>query len=134
MRTHQTLVERADHQIGVAVQDVSTADVTGSWYSMQDYGRVLANVITDALAVNDEVTLTLQQAQDDSGTGAKDLGTAVTVTATDTVASLIQAEAKATDLDDGFTHVAVKISATPTGATTIRASAELIRGDGSYRP
>lgn len=132
--TSQTMQERADYQVGVAVQDVSTADVTGSWYSMQGFNRVLAEAVTDALAVNDVVTVTLQQATDASGTGAKDLGTAVSFTATDTVGAIVAAEAKSSDLDSGFTHVAVKVGATPTGATTVNVGAALIRGDGSYRP
>ena len=134
MNTSQTMQERADHQIGLAVQDVSTADVTGPWHSMAGYGRVLAAVVTDTLAVDDVVTVTLQQATDDSGTDAKDLGSAVSVTATAAEASQLLAEAKASDLDDGFTHVAIKVGATPDGATTINAGGALVRGDGSYRP
>lgn len=132
-RTSQTMVERANHSIGVAAQDVSTADVTGSWHSMQGFGRVLASVATSVLADTDEVVVTLQQATDDTGTDAKDLGEAVTFTATSAAAALVQAEAKASDLDDGFTHVAVKVGATPAAGTT-EAAAVLVRGDGSYRP
>lgn len=132
-RTSQTMVERADHQIGIAAQDVSTADVTGPWYSMQGFNRVLASAVTSVLADTDEVVVTLQQATDDEGTDAKDLGATVTFTATSADAALVQAEAMASDLDDGFTHVAVKIGATPAAGTT-DAAAVLVRGDGSYRP
>ena len=132
--TNQTIAERAAYDLGVEVQDVSTADVTGNYVAMEGFNRVAAIAITDDLAADDAVSIQLVQAKDDSGTDVKDLGDAVSVTGTASTPEQLFAEAKVSDLDDDFTHVAVKVSATPDGGTTVNASAVMIRADGSYRP
>lgn len=132
--TNQTIAERASYDLGVAVQDVSTADVTGNYVSVSGVNRVAAVAVTDELAADDAVSIQLVQATDSSGTDSKDLGSAVSVTGTASTAEQLLAEAQASDLDSGFTHVAAKISATPAGATTINAGASMLRADGSYRP
>lgn len=134
MKTNQTIKERFTLDMSVAVQDVSTADVTGSYVDMANFNRVAAVVVTDELAADDAVSIQLLQAKDSSGTDAKDLGDAVSVTGTADTAEQLFAEAKATDLDADFSHVAVKISATPDGSTTVNAAGSIIRADGSYRP
>src|SRR6056297_2982673 len=129
--TSQTMIERADYQIAVAAQDVGAADVTGSYYSMKDFNRVLANAVCDAVTADDTLTVKLVQATDDSGSDSKDLTAATTVTATGAEALLAQVEAKASDLDSGFTHVAAVVGASANGTV---AAATLVRGDGTYRP
>ena len=134
--TNQTIAERASYDLGVAVQDVSTADVTGEYVDMQGFGRVAAVAVTDELAADDAVSIQLVQATDSSGTDSKDLGDAVSVTGTADTAEQLFAEAHVNDLDtaNDFRYVAVQISATPDGSTTINAGASMLRADGSYRP
>lgn len=130
--TSQTLQERADYAVGVAPQNVGTADVTGGWHPMAMFRRVAAVAQAEAAAAAAEaLTVTLQQATDDTGTGAKDLGAAVTVTADAVGDELIATvEAQAEDMDAGFTHVAVKVGHSEAGQT---GSATLVRGDGRFR-
>lgn len=134
--TNQTVQERASYDLGVAVQDVSTADVTGAYVDMQGFQRVAAVAVTDELAADDAVSVQLIQATDDSGTNAKNLGDAVSVTGTAGDAAQLFAEAHVNDLDtaNDFRYVAVQISATPDGSTTVNAGASMLRADGSYRP
>lgn len=132
--TSQTIAERASYDLVAAVQDVSTADVTSDYVSVAGFNRIGIECITDDLAASDAVSIQLVQATDASGTSSKNLGTAVSVTGTATTPERLFAEAQASDLDSGFTHVGVTISATPNGATTINAGAVAIRADGAYRP
>lgn len=132
MNTHQTIAERASYDVGVYPQDVGTSDVTGDWYAMRDFNRVAAKGISAQAADTETFTVQLRQATDDSGTDAKNLGTAVTATATSANEVLeALAEAKSSDLDSGFTHVAVQLSSSE---TSLVGTATLIRADGSYRP
>lgn len=134
--TNQTIAERAAHDLGVYVQDVSTADVTGNYVDVAGYDRVAAVVVTDQLAASDTVSVQLIQATASDGTGAKNLGSAVSVTGTASTAEQLFVEAVASDLDtaNGFRYVAAQVSATPNGATTVNAAATMIRADGAYRP
>lgn len=129
-RTTQTLMERASHDIGVAAQDVGTADVTGDWFAMADFRRVMAVAVSEAVTENDTLTVQLRQAKDDSGDEAKDLGDAVTVTAGGAEPLIAMAEARVEEMDADFTHVAVQLSASDDGTD---AAAVLIRGDGRFR-
>ena len=131
--TSQTLLERASYDIGVSAQDVGTADVTGDYYSMKDFNRVLAVAVSAAVTEGDTLTVKLVQATDDSGTGSKDLTDVVTVTAAGAEALTATAEAQVSDLDiaGGFTHVAVVVGGSDAGTD---GAATLVRGDGTYRP
>ena len=131
-KTSQTLAERAAYDVGVAPQNVGTADITGDWFPMADYRRVAAVGLAEASAAADEtLTVTLQQATDGSGTGAKDLGAAVTATSAGAGEDMSAvAEAQAEDMDTGFTHVAVMVGHSESGHL---GSAVLVRGDGRYR-
>lgn len=131
MNTSQTMQERADYAIGVPAQDVGTADITGPWYSMAEFGRVAAVAVSEEVTADDTLTVQLRKATDSDGTGPEDLGDLVTVTATGAEALTALAEAKASDLGDGFTHVAVQIGGSATGTV---AAATLIRADGRFRP
>lgn len=133
--TNQTIAERGSYSVGVAVQDVSTSDVTGEYVDMQGFDRVAAHVVTDELAENDVVTVQLKQATSDAGAGAKDLGEAVSFTAAGAEAAALIAEAKVSDLDiaGGFRYVAAEVGGTPVTGTT-NAGAIMHRADGSYRP
>lgn len=131
--TSQTLLERVDHQIGVPAQNVGTADVTGGYFAMSDFRRVIAVGISEEVTENDTLTIKLVQATNASGAGSKDLTTATTVTAGGAEALLATTEAHVSDLDiaGGFSHVAVVLGGSAAGTV---AAATLIRGDGSYRP
>lgn len=130
--TSQTIAERASYDVGVFPQDVGTSDVTGDWFSMESFNRVAAKAVSGEAADTETFTVQLLQATDSSGSDSKDLGTAVVATSgdADTVLEVLQ-EAKVSDLDDGFTHVAVKLASSETG---LDGAAVLIRADGAYRP
>lgn len=130
--TNQTIAERASYDVGVSPQDVGTSDVTGDWFSLESFRRVAAKAISGPAADTETLTVQLRQAEDSSGTNAKNLGTAVTATsgAADSILEVLQ-EAKASDLDTGFTHVAVQLSCSEAG---VSGSSVLIRADGAYRP
>ena len=132
MRTTQTIQERAAHDVGVYPQDIGTSDVTGDWFPMKGFGRVAAKAISAQAANGSQFTVQLRQASDGAGTGAADLGSAVSVTAgsADEVLEAI-AEVAASDLSEGSTHVAVQLSSDESGLV---GTATLIRADGSYRP
>lgn len=130
--TNQTIAERASYDVGVYPQDVGTADVTGDYVSMESYNRVAAVAYSAEAADGTTFTVQLRQATDSGGSDAKDLGEAVTVTATeaDEVLQAI-AEERVWELDDDFTHVAVQLSSDEDG---LSGAATLIRADGAYRP
>lgn len=132
MNTSQTIAERASYDIGVSPQDIGTSDVTGDWFSMQSFNRVAAKAISGGAADTETFTVQLLQATDSSGSDSKDLGSAVVSTSdgAGTVLDVFQ-EAHVSDLDDGFTHVAVKLASSEAG---LSGSAVLIRADGAYRP
>ncbi len=134
--TNQTIAQRASYDVGVEVQDVSTADTTGNYVDVQNFDRVAAHVVSDELADTDDVTVKLVQATASDGSNSKDLTSVQTYTADGVDVAILLAEAKASDLDiaNDFRYVAAVVGATPAGATTINASALMERADGAYRP
>ncbi|MFD1675413.1 hypothetical protein [Alicyclobacillus fodiniaquatilis] len=111
-----------------APADIS-ATKTSAYFSMANYRRVLAVSNVASIAEGKTTTIQLMQATDDQGTGAKVLGDAVTVNGAGAAVSAT-VEAFASDLDDGFTCVAVQIVST--ADSPIYGAALLLRGDGRY--
>lgn len=122
-------VVRVDQAI--APVDYSTTDRTSSYFSMENYRQVQGVLNTATVAAASNATIQLMQAQDSSGTGAKTLSALVTkVAGVGGEAFVLSIEADASDLDDGFTHVAVQI--TSDQGTAVNGSAVLIRGNGRH--
>ena len=103
---------------------LETADIGGTnastpWVSMKDFQRVFAYVEIGTWNATDDLDeCRLQQAQDASGTGAKDLTTDAsggnydTDNPVDADGDFVILEAKAEDLDNanGFTHVRLYVA------------------------
>jgi hypothetical protein len=107
------------------------ADQTGAWFSMVHYRRVLGVVTANTVAQTKNVTIQLMQAQDASGTGAKALSGIVTkVAGTGGQKLTLEVEAMSDAMDEGFTHVTVKV--TSDTATALLAAALIVRGEGRY--
>lgn len=108
----------------VATDILETADIGGTnastpWVSMKDFEGVYAKVILGTWNASDDLDeCRLEQAQDASGTGAKDLTTDAsggnydTDNPVDADGDTVVLEAKAEDLDaaNGFTHVRLYVA------------------------
>jgi hypothetical protein len=93
----------------------------GAWHSMRDFDRVTAIARLGTWNATDDLdTCKLQQAQDASGTGAKDLTTSASGGDYDTDAPvdaegdevILEARAQDLDRDNGFTHVRLYVAET----------------------
>lgn len=117
--------------VPVDMQTATAADRTGDWVSLENFNRIAVVLYKAAGTADDDVTLTIEQAQDAAGTGAKALDftevavkqgsdlaavgrwTAVTQAAGNTYTDADSAEAQAIwvvefpadRLDAGFTFV-----------------------------
>ncbi len=118
----------------VEPQDVGTADVTGTWVDARHAGRLVVLAKAGAVTAAKVLTVQLRQAQDAAGTGAKDLGAAVTSVGVGGAAPPdVEIEKVPSDLDgtNGFTHVTAVLGideAAKLGA------AYVVRGDRRYVP
>ena len=118
----------------VAPQDVGTAPVTSGYLDVTDAGRVVLLAKAGAVTAGKILTVQAKQAQDDQGTGAKDLGAAVQSVGVGGAAPPdVEVEFGEHDFDakNGFTHVAVTLSideAAKLGA------AYLVQGQRRYVP
>lgn len=134
MQTSKKLSEAARYDVGVAPQDITT-DRTGSWYDAAGFRRLLAFLTTATVATGQKATIIFQQATDSSGTDAKDLGTAVEVTAGSGGEELeAEVDAKVEDMDSGFTHIAVKVTCDDPASAGVQGAAMLVRGVPRYNP
>ncbi len=92
----------------------AAATVTTGWISMADLDAVLAIVQTGVLGASATVDAKLQQAQDSSGTGAKDItGKAITQlvkASNDNDQVAINCRADELDVNNGFNHVRLSIT------------------------
>lgn len=118
---------------------VINADITtlrtGAYVEMAAAQRVMAIATTGSIAQTKKLAIQLKQAQDTSGTGAKNLGAEVDIVAP-TGGSVLTgiAEAQINDLDlaNGYHCVAVAISSD--NASGVAGSAVLILGNNRYVP
>lgn len=95
---------------------------TGNWIGLRGYRRCL--FVINLGATTGDVAVKVQEAQDDSGTGAQDIsGLAGTLTATDD-GKLGIIEVRDVDLSAGFTHIALVV--TPAAASTYLAATALL--------
>lgn len=102
--------------VGVIDPDLNTAGtVTTGWVDMADWGSLLAIVAAGALGTGATLDAKLEQAQDSSGTDAKDItGKAITqLTAAGSDSdkqALINLFADELDINNGFTHVRLSMT------------------------
>lgn len=96
--------------------------LTSGWVSLANNAALQAIIQTGALSTTATVDAKLQQAQDDSGTGIKDIsGKAITqlVDSTgDNKQAIINCRGDELDVDNLFTHVRLSVTAGDTGSPT----------------
>lgn len=117
---------------GAVLRDVTTAASTG-FVAAAGARRIAAHVITGAGPAGDStVTVQLRQATDAAGSGAKDLGSAVAVAVAESEFGdqVVETLVEQMDTNNGFTHVAVQVSATD----AIDVAATLLRGENRFNP
>lgn len=131
------LVEKAQIASGFVPIDMSAAANNGDWMNMRDWNHLTVIVFKSAGTAGDDPTITLKQATDNAGTGAKALNfteiwqkqgtlTAVgqftkktqsaanTYVDTDSAENqgiyVLEIDADMLDVDGGFNHVQVSIA------------------------
>lgn len=93
-----------------------TGTYTSDWVDMTAFNRLMAVVMCGTLGTNATIDAKLEQAQDDSGTGAKDIDgsdiTQITQAGTDQsdTQAIIEAWAEDIDAENDFTHVRLSIT------------------------
>lgn len=130
-------LETANVQMAIVPVDLGTAANNGDWVGLINYGRVVAMLVKGIGTAGQDPIFKLQQAQDNAGTGVKDLlfttiwskvgtqtGLATFTKTTQTAATsytdavsaeaeaIIAVEIRAEELDvaNGFTHVRLDIA------------------------
>lgn len=115
---------------GFAPVDIVTAQ-TSVYLSMENYRQIEGVVTTNTVAQTKNVTIQLFQAKNAAGLEAKALTGVVTSVAPTGGAKLtVVVEADASRLDEGFTHVAAKV--TSDNGAALLAAAVLIRANGRF--
>lgn len=112
-----SLVSERVAVVGVIDPDVNAAGtLTTAWISMAKYGALLALIMAGDLGANGTIDAKLQQAQDASGTGVKDVAgkaiTQLTQAGSDksNKQALINIRADEIDRNNGFTHVRLSMT------------------------
>lgn len=112
---------------------VSNADIvtrrTSPYVLASEASRIVASMTTEAATVGKTATVSLLQATDAAGSGAKDLGTAVVKTSASGAQKLLgMAEAGPNDMDhaNGFLYVAATVISNDT--SPLVGSVQLILG------
>lgn len=120
----------------VDAADIKGAGVTSSYYSLAQYGRVAAHLKTGTVPQGQTATVTLLQATDAAGTGAKTLKAVASAAAGvggQAFSLSVEASASELDLANGYGYVAVKVeSSEPAAAVT--GAAFLIQTEPRYAP
>lgn len=113
----------------------SAGTVSSGWVSMAKFERIMAVIQTGVLGTAATVAAKLEQAQDSSGAGAKDVsGKAITTivkASGDNKQAIINMAGEDIDANDGFTHV--RLSMTVAEAASV-ASAVILGFDARYAP
>lgn len=118
-----------------APADKGTGTHTGDWLDMSDAYRGIAILRTGAMTTDSTVDAKLEQAKDSAGTGAKDLGKAITqLTQADGDGDslvAIEIEPGDIDVDNGFRYVRWSIEV---GTASSVISAFIVRGPLRFDP
>jgi hypothetical protein len=119
---------------GVLNADIAT-DRTSAYYDATGYRRFASKLFAKDVGSDKVATVQLLQATDSSGTDSKALSTEVSVTSQSSPSGDVEAIAEAQDTDfdtdNGFTHIAVKVTSDD---TTVLANANLIMANGRFNP
>lgn len=118
---------------GVDPQSIgSGSTISSGWISAQQYGSFVAMLRTGVISAGGSVNMQIRQAQDSSGTGAKNI-TGKTLTAPLTNAGYptsgqaeINVRGDELDVSNGFSYLQIQVTATSAAAL---ASAALVAND-----
>lgn len=114
----------------------AAGDVSTDWVSLATVGNVLAVIQTGELGTSATVDAKIEQAQDSSGTGAKDItGAAITqltqAGSDSDKQALINVRPENLDIDNDFNHVRLTITV---AVATSDVGGLLLGLDGKYQP
>jgi len=111
--------EIIDASIVIDSADITTP-VTSPYTSMSNYRNIYAVAKTGTVTDTKTVTLTLLQATDDSGAGAKALGDPVVVTSNggEELEATVEKLANEMDVNNDFAYVAAKLESNDLSAVT----------------
>lgn len=127
---HAQLGEKLEINVGLDSANLASSSTTG-WYSMADFKKIYARVLTVSIPQTETVTFKLQQAKDGDGTDPIDLKAyGVQTSPTGGKVYSLSLEADGDELDADYTHV--RASVVTSGA---RAGAVVIvRGEPKFAP
>ncbi|MDZ7711700.1 MAG: hypothetical protein U5L06_00605 [Rhodovibrio sp.] len=115
----------------------STGTQTTGWINMEDFHAILAIVMAGTLGTSATIDAKLEQAQDGSGTGAKDVSgkaiTQLTQAGPDESdkQALINCYQRDLDIANGFTHVRLSLTV---GTASSDAAGLVVGVDARYKP
>jgi len=125
----EQLQERLNYDRHILNSDV-TSEKNGDWVDVSEYDKVVFYASATDLADTNTVTLTVQEADDNSGTNSQDLST--TTGDSDGGADVdLTKEHLVTDLSSGKTHVRPQLKSE---GSAVVGTVVGVRGDGRYDP
>ena len=108
--------------------------ITGAWVTMADYTEAAAILMVGTMGVSSTLDAKLQQAQDATGTGAKDVANSAIIQLAggdgDEIVTL-PVRASQLDIANAFTHIRVSVT---TAVATVDYGAVVVRGGAGHRP
>ncbi len=115
---------------------IAAGTVTTGWIAMATFEKVMAVIMAGTLGASATLDAKLEQAQDGSGTGAKDITgkaiTQLTQAGSDSdKQAIINLTAEELDVTNGFTHVRLSMTV---GVATSDAGAVVLGFDARYQP
>lgn len=119
--------------VGVIAPDAhAVGDVSTGWVKAADFFYFLAAIYAGALGSSATIDAKIEQATDNTGTGAKDVtGKAITQIDTDSRQALINVGGEDLDFNNGFDYIRVTITV---GTATSDVFASLQGFDARYAP
>ncbi len=132
-----TIQEALKYDQGQIDPDNYTAGtINGAWVTLADFTEAAAILMVGVMGIGATLDAKLEQAQDATGTGAKDLtGSAITQLTEaggdgDQIVTL-PLRASQLDIANGFTHVRIQVT---TAVADVDYGAVLVRGGAGRRP
>lgn len=119
-----TFLETHRHSVAVASQALGSPSIVGTYAEFPNCRRLICILAIDEVLRGSTITVQLLQATDSAGTGAKALGSAVTVTVptdgespTTSIAYTAAAEARMEELDqaNSFSFIAAQVDCSVAG-------------------
>ena len=134
MNSNVPMTTRNPLVVAIAPSNQAAGAQSTGWISVADYFNFMALVNVGALGASGTVDAKIEQAQDSSSTGAKDVaGKAITQIVASNKTAAIDINQNDIDVTNGFTHIRLTITvgtaACDTAATVIGAYARYEKPD-----